>query len=405
MKEFKYKAFNKEGQIQNGVVKANSPDEVIQVLKKNDLNATQIEEIVSNLSFGRLNEINIGGIPLKEKVVFMRQLSTMLSAGITLTGALDILVQQIDNKGFKKAVGDVSKKVTEGIPFSKALQYQENVFDSITISLIEAGEESGKLEEILYRIADELEKRQEFEGKMKSAMIYPIIMLTTVVVVIAIVMVYMVPQVAQMFTDFGGELPLLTKIVIQLSNFTVKYKFILLFLILGSIIFIRYFYKTSIGKPFMDKLALRLPIFGKLIQAFELANFTRTMTLLIKSGMDIVDIMTLTSKSINNYWIKQGLVDAILEVKKGVAISLPLSQNKYYPPLISRMIAVGEETGKLDVVLEKLNEYYAREVKYMTDNLASLMEPVMILVLGGVVGFIAIAVYGPMFSLWQLVGT
>ena len=291
------------------------------------------------------------------------------------------------------------------MPFSRSLEAEEGVFDNITISLIQAGEESGKMEDILLKLAEELEKKQEFQGKVKSAMIYPIIMLIAIVGVIAVMMIFMVPKMVEMFAEFGaGELPFTTRIVVGISDFMVKYKFILLALVIGGIFGFRYYYNTENGKKAIDKAMLKIPIWGNFIQKVQVANYTRTMALLLKSGMDIVDILKLTSNVLSNYWFKQGLLDSAEEVSKGVPLALPISRVEYFPPLVSRMIAVGEETGKLEVVFDKMSEYYDREVKQMTENLSTMMEPVMLIVMGVIVGFIAFAVYGPMFEMSSVIG-
>ncbi|HOU75672.1 MAG TPA: type II secretion system F family protein [Candidatus Dojkabacteria bacterium] len=405
MNQYSYKVIDNLGVTKKGTVEAKTKDDAVRVLQNADFKVISIDEKVALINSETLNSINIGGIPLKEKVIFMRQMATLLSAGISLSGALEILEQQILNSGFKKAVGNVAKRVSEGIPFSKSLETEEGVFDSITISLIRAGEESGKMEEILLKLAEELEKKQEFQGKVKSAMIYPIIMLIAIVGVVAVMMIFMVPKMVEMFAEFGaGELPFSTRIVVGISNFIIKYKFIILALVIGGGFGFRYYYNTDNGKKAFDRILLKIPIWGNFIQQVQVANYTRTMALLLKSGMDIVDILKLTSNVLSNYWFKKGLLDSAEEVSKGVPLALPISRVEFFPPLVSRMIAVGEETGKLEVVFEKMSEYYDREVKQMTENLSAMMEPIMLIVMGVIVGFIAFAVYGPMFEMSSVIG-
>lgn len=405
MNQYSYKVIDDKGQTKKGTVEAKSKDDAVRILQNADFKVISVDEKVSLINMDSLSGINIGGIPLKEKVIFMRQLATLLSAGISLSGALEILEQQVLNSGFKKAITNVAKRVSEGMPFSRSLEAEEGVFDNITISLIKAGEESGKMEDILLKLAEELEKKQEFQGKVKSAMIYPIIMLIAIVGVIAVMMIFMVPKMVEMFAEFGaGELPFSTRLVVGISDFMVKYKFIILALVIGGIFGFRYYYNTENGKKSIDKAMLKIPIWGNFIQKVQVANYTRTMALLLKSGMDIVDILTLTSNVLSNYWFKKGLLDSAEEVSKGVPLALPISRVEYFPPLVSRMIAVGEETGKLEVVFDKMSEYYDREVKQMTENLSTMMEPVMLIVMGVIVGFIAFAVYGPMFEMSSVIG-
>ncbi|MBN1373833.1 type II secretion system F family protein [Candidatus Dojkabacteria bacterium] len=406
MAKFVYNTVDSASKYHKGEMEAESVEVVSRALSESDLRVISIDEKIAIFDFERFSEINIGGIPLKEKVIFMRQLATMLSAGVSLTNSLDILSQQIDNKGFKASVEDVTKKVTGGMAFAQALAAQKGVFDDITVSLIEAGEKSGTLEKILLDLATELESQQEFSSKVKSAMIYPIILSIVIVVVVILLMVFMVPSMKQMFSEFGEEkLPFATEIVVAISDFTLKWWPILIALVVIGFFSFRYYYKTEGGLKVVDKLVLKIPIFGKLVQKVQVATFTRTMGLLIRSGMDIVDVLNLTAASLSNFWFREGVKGVINEIKKGVPMALPLSRDENFPPLVSRMIAVGEETGKLDVVFDKLNEYYSREVKQLTENLSSIIEPVMLIIMGGAVAFIAIAIYGPMFSLSKIIAS
>jgi type IV pilus assembly protein PilC len=407
MNTYKYAASDEKGQIQHGEMQAESREEVAEALSDAELQPVSIKQKVSAFNLDKLQDVNIGGIPLSEKVVFMRQLATMLSAGVSINDSLEILKQQIDNPAFKSAINDVAKKVVEGMPLSKALEKQEGVFDDITISLIKAGEESGRLEEIFLKLADELEKKQDFQAKVRSAMIYPIIMVILIIGVVVLMMVFIVPEMKKMFADFGKgpeDLPMQTKVVVAISEFMLANAIILVILLVGLIVGGKYFYDSPTGKKFVDKNLLKIPIWGNFITKVQVADFTRTMTLLVKSGLDIVDVLDLTSNVLSNYWFKKSVLKANEQVKKGVPLALPISRSEYFPPLVSRMIAVGEETGKLEVVLSKLSGYYNREVKQMTENLSTMIEPIMLIVMGGIVAFIAFAVYGPMFQMSTIIG-
>jgi len=406
MKTYQYEVVDSKGKNHKGSMEAESANKVADALTESQYKILSIDEKVSVLNIANISAINIGGIPLKEKVIFMRQLATMLSAGISLLSSLEILAQQITNAGFKVAVGNIEKKVAEGMSFAKAIQTQEGVFDEITIALVKAGEESGKMEEIFLDLASELEKKEEFQGKIKSAMIYPIVMFFMIIVVVTIVMVFMVPTLTEMFAEFGDkELPFATRIVIAISDFMINQKFVILAFILGAGIGGKYYYDSANGRKNIDKILIKLPVMGKLIINMQVASFTRTMSLLFRSGMDIVDILNLTRSVLSNYWFRKTIDEVAIEIKKGVPMALPLSRSEYMPPIVSRMIAVGEETGKLDVIFDKLTEYYNREVSQMADNLSSLLEPVMLVIMGIVVAFIAFAVYGPLFSMSQMIGS
>lgn len=399
---FKYSARTKEGQKKEGQIEAKNRNQVVKELQDNDLVVVSVDEKIE--LFERMKEINIGGIPIDEKVVFMRQLSTMVSAGLPLTQGLDILIQQTSNPKFKEVIEEVLQDVEGGTGLADSFRKHEGIFDDITLNLIKAGESSGKLEEVLVSIADELESNRDFQAKLKGAMIYPAVIGVIIVAVLVLVIVVMIPAVEDVFSDFGGELPGVTKILIAMSNFVRRFWWIIISVIGMGIVGIRYYLATSQGRALWDQIKLKIPIFGKVSEKVELATFSSTMYLLVSSGLNLLDALELTSNSLSNMHFKNAVKDAASEVKKGAPLAVPISKSEVFPLIVSNMIGVGEETGKLDVVLEKMSEYYQDEVDRMTENLSSLMEPIMLVVMGGVIGFIAVAVYLPMFSLANVVG-
>ena len=401
MKRFEYSARTKDGAVDRGEMEAKNRTQVVESLQAKGLIVVKVEEKVALLS--ALNEINIGGVPMKDKVVFMRQLATMMSSGLPLTQSLEILAAQATNPMFRRALKDVLSDVESGSSLAKAFGKQSGMFDDIVLNLIKAGEDSGKLEEIFLRLADELENQQDFQTKVKSAMLYPAIIMVTIVAVVAIVMVFMIPTIKDIFTEFGSDIPTLTKILIAISDFTVNYWWIVLILVGMSVGGFKYYIETTGGRRVWDNFKLTVPIFGKLFTNIELSQMTQTLYLLISSGLPILEALGLVGQSLSNVWFKEAVANAASEVEKGSSLALPLSREDKIPLLVSQMISVGEETGRLDEILKKQGEYYKNEVDVMTSNLATMIEPIMLVIMGVVVGFIAVAVYLPLFSLASVV--
>lgn len=355
---------------------------------------------VNKLSFEKLKTINVGGVPFKDKVIFIRQMSFMINAGLPLTQALEVAQAQIQNAHFREVVEEILKDVQSGLSLYKALNKHPKVFDTVVRNLIKAGEESGKLDLILERIADDLEKKQEFDGKVKGALIYPIIILLAIVVVMVLLLTFMIPEMSKLF-EGGKSLPLPTQIIVSASKFLTEGLggMATLMIIIALIISTYYYRKTPSGRIVTDNMLLKVPIFGMLMRKSQIASFARTFSMLISAGVPILDSLKLVSDSTTNYVFRNALEEARTKVEKGVPLSQPVLTNSAFPPMVGNMIRVGEETGKMDEVIAKVGIQYAKEVDQMADNLAKLMEPVILIVMGVMVGILAIAVYLPIFSL------
>lgn len=402
--KFKYSARNREGAVVNGVMEAKSRNAVAEILQSKDLLIVDIQEDVG-INLQSLQEINIGGVPMEDKVIFMRQFATMISASLPITQALQILRDQATNPKFKRILTQVLSDVEDGTSFSKSIAKHEGVFDKITISMISAGEESGQMEKVLRRLAGQMEKTKKLNDKVKSAFIYPTLIVVVVIAVMVLLVMVLVPAMKTMYDDLGaGELPFATQLLVDLSDFLKSnWIFVLVFLLVTGIA-IKYYLDTDAGKLFFNKMALKIPVFGKLAQYQEIARFTRTLSLLLHSGLSIVEALRLTSEAQGNLLFSQAVMTAKNEVEKGVSLSLPISRSEVFPLIISQMISVGEETGELDKVLTKMADFYDDELNMMTANLSSLLEPMILLIMGGLIGFIALAVYMPMFSLGNFQG-
>lgn len=404
MKKYKYLARDNTGKDVNGIIEARDTSAVADVLHDRGLIVVDIREDMK-FDLQNLNQINIGGVPMKEKVVFMRQLSTMISAGLPLTKALEILRQQAVNPYFKRVLEDVSESVQGGFSLSDSFRNQsEDVFDEVTMNLIEAGEESGNLDVILGRLATELEEKNSLSSKIRSAMIYPVIILIIIIAVIIIMMMVLVPSMADIYSEFDAELPWATQLMITMSSIFLSYWWIALTVVLVFVIGGKYFFDTPRGKRIKDKLILKIPIVGQIVTKMQLAQFTRVLALLLSSGLSIIKALELTASSLNNSLFREAVDEAKKEVEKGGSLAVPIARNENFPLIISQMIAVGEETGEMDTVLAKIAQYYKEEVDVATSNLSAVMEPALLILMGGAIGFIALAVYMPMFQLSEIMG-
>jgi type IV pilus assembly protein PilC len=401
MKKFKYIAKDAEGKELKGIIDAKSVDAVSELLQSKNLVVISVKEDLG-LTISRLNQINVGGVPITDKVLFMRQFATMISAGIPLNKVLEILSQQIANPLFQKVIVNVLASVEGGSSLSKAFRKEAKIFDDVVLGLFDAAEATGNLEEVLLRLADELESSKKLQDKIKSAFTYPIIIVVVMIVVVIMLMVLLVPVMSEIYGDFDAELPLVTLMLMGMSNFLLNFWWLLLIIVGMMAVGFKLYIDTPGGKRSFHKFLLKVPIFGKLMEKIQLTQFTRTLSLLLRSGLSIVEALEITSTALSNVHYKQALLGAKSEVEKGMPLALPISRNELFPVIVSQMIAVGEESGDLDNILQKMSEFYNDEVNNIAGNLATLLEPVILVVMGCLIGFIAAAVYMPMFQLAEV---
>jgi type IV pilus assembly protein PilC len=403
MKKFKYSARDTKGKVVQGDIEAKDVQAVTDMLHERGLIVVSVKEGLG-IDLERLNEINIGGVPMKDKVVFMRQMATMVGAGLPLTRALEIMVQQAENPLFRRILGNVLSSIQSGKTLADSFRAEEDVFDDITINLIEAGEESGNLEIILEKLAVELEEKNALGSKIKSALIYPAIILLVIIGVVLLMMFVLVPAMSEIYSDFDAELPFVTTLLMGMSEFFINYWWAVLTVLLVLIVGGKYYLDTSKGKRNFDKLILKVPVLGKIITKMQISQFTRILGLLLGSGLPIIKAIELTAQSLSNEMFRDTLMEAKDEVEKGGPLAIPIARSDYFPLLVSSMIAVGEETGEMDAVLEKVSQYYKDEVDEATSNLSTILEPLFLILMGGAIGFIAMAVYMPMFQLSSAIG-
>jgi type IV pilus assembly protein PilC len=355
-------------------------------------------------------EISIKLPFLKKKVnrraiaIFTRQLSTMIDAGLPLVQSLEILSSQQDSPVFKKVLREIKEDVEGGSTFAGALKKHPATFDDLYTNLVVAGEEGGILDNILTRLANYIEKAEALKKKVKSALVYPSAIMGVAVIVVGILMFFVIPVFETMFKSAGQTLPLPTLIVVALSRLAKKY--IIIFIpgvILLSYLFRKY-YKTESGKTLIDRLLLKLPVFGALLRKVAVARFSRTLGTLVSSGVPILDGLTIVSRTAGNRTVETAILNARSSIREGETISEPLGRSGIFPPMVIQMIAVGESTGALDAMLSKIADFYDEEVDVAVGNLTSLLEPLLMVFLGVVIGGVVIAMYLPIFNMASAVG-
>ncbi len=397
---FQWSGKTPRGVIESGEITAATKEEVIAQLRRRNITPTIITEKPKKVRRFGLG----GGVKDKDIVVFTRQFSTMIDAGLPLVQALDILSTQVENKAFGKTITQIKVDVESGATYADALKKHPRVFSELYVNMVAAGEAGGILDTILNRLAAYIEKSMRLKKKVKGAMVYPAVVTSIAVLVIAVIMIFVVPTFSKMFTSLGGVLPLPTRIVINTSDFIAGVGGLMTFAaIVAIVVFITQFRRTEKGKHISDKILLRVPIFGMLINKVAVAKFTRTLGTLVSSGVPILDGLEITAKTSGNKIIEYAIMDVRKGVVGGKTLAEPIMKAKVFPPMVTHMIAVGESTGALDAMLGKIADFYDDEVDDAVSNLTAMMEPLLMVFLGTSVGFIVIAMYLPIFKLITLI--
>lgn len=404
MGTFAYVGRNRQGAVKKGELTAKTRDEAVDQLRKQQVVVTSLEE--KSGKGGKLNFSIGSGLTDKDLVVFTRQFGTMINAGLPLIQCLDILSTQSENKVLRETVGDVKNSVEAGSTFSDALKKHPKVFDDLYVNMIHAGEVGGLLDTILTRLAKHIEKAMKLKGQIKSAMVYPSAIVGVAVIVISVLMVWVIPIFAKMFAEMSGGkigLPGPTQLVIDISNFFQSYWYFMGGALVGTIYAIKRYYGTVNGRVVIDRLLLKIPVVGDLIRKASVAKFTRTLGTLITSGVPLLEGLSICAKTSGNKVIEEALMNARVSISGGKTISEPLAKGNVFPKMVTHMIAVGESTGALDAMLGKIADFYEDEVDQAVAALTSLLEPIMMVVLGTIIGFIVIAMYLPIFTMAQAI--
>jgi len=409
MDTFLWKGRTRQGVIQMGERTATSREAVIDLLRKESIFVTSIEKKSVEFDFSKLlkSDLNFSffsGVSEKDIVLFTRQFSTMIDAGLPLVQCLEILTAQSKNPAFSKVLLQIQNDVEGGITYTDALRKHPKVFDDLYVSMVSAGEIGGILDTILDRLDVHIEKVMRIKKRITGAMVYPGLTLTVAVVVVVVLLVYVIPTFAQMFSGMGGSLPWLTQIVIDLS-YGVKNNFFLLFGGgVASLFGIKKYYQTERGRMQIDQMLLKMPVVGELVIKSAVAKFTRTLGTLTGSGVPILEGLDIVAKTAGNKVIETSLTKSRQSISEGKPISEPLGADKIFPPMVVQMIAVGETTGALDSMLQKIADFYDDEVDVAINTLTSLLEPALMIFLGLTVGTVVVAMYLPIFKLASVIG-
>lgn len=393
---FTYTAKNISGKTISGSVDARSKDVAVDLLKDQNLVVISIQEKKEGL----LDQINIfKGVPQGEVVTFTRQLSTMISAGLPISRALEVLSNQSQNEKFRKIILEILRSVEGGASLSMSLSMHPEVFTQTYQALVRAGESSGKLDIILKRLAENMEAQRDLDSKFKSAMIYPSIVFVAMIGVFIILMIFVIPKLADMYKNLDVELPVMTQLMISFSEFMVKYVYIVVGLIVGIFFAIRAYAKSKKGRETISEIISKLPIFGNIVKQKDYAQFSRTLSLLINSAVPIVEALNITETVMSNPTLKRAVGDASNAVEKGSSLSKFFRASSAFPPILAQMSSVGEETGKMDEVLERVALYYEGEVDHLVKGLSAALEPVILVMLGAMVGFLIISIITPIYKI------
>jgi len=396
MEKFKYRAKDKNGKTVEGLVEAININQAAKILRERNLLVINLnpkgEDLILQVKRG------LGRVTIQDKVNFTRQLSTMINAGLTITESLSILELQA-SPALSRLISDVLHQVESGVTLADALEKHSSVFDQIYIALIRSGETAGVLDKVLSRLADNLEKQTEFRRKIKGAMVYPIIVVGGMLAVIAVMIIFVIPKLTTIYEEFQAELPTSTKILIGVSKFASHYWWLAAAILAGLFFLGRVLSKNPLFRRRFDEFLFKVPIIGKLRKSMILTEFTRTLGLLVGSGILIVEAIEVTTKSLNSPNYEDKMKEVSKEVEKGLPLATALAKTEIFPPLLPQMVAVGEETGKLDEVLGKVSAYFEQEADTAVKGLTTAIEPLIMIVLGVGVGFLMLSIILPIYNL------
>jgi len=402
MPKYIYTAKNYSGETKGGEAEALNEKNLAQQLRGEGFLMTSIslvkEADQNSVSVKFLDRFQT--VPLKEKMVFARNLSVMVASGLTVSRAVNNLALQTENKVFNKILLDIYDELQTGKSLSDGLAKYPNVFDELFINMVKVGETAGNLDEVLKIISVQLEKENDLKGKVKGAMIYPAVILTVMFVIGIIMLTFVLPKMLGVFKDMNAKLPMMTQVIVDLSDLLRNNGLILIIGFIGFVIFMQYFLKQEIGKKALGFVAIHVPIFSPIVKQVNCARFARIYSSLLKSGVGSVEAIKIIANTLTNYYYKKALLDSTNEIQSGVSLSKILADNKsIFPIMVSQIVQVGEETGKTEIVLLQLAEFYEDEVDQVTKNMSAIIEPVLMVIIGAAVGFFAVAMLMPMYSL------
>ncbi len=400
MPVYTWKGRTRNGEAREGTLEAANREEALAALRRQGIIGPTVKEKGKEIALPRLRK----GVKQKDIAIFTRQFSVMIDAGLPLVQCLEILAQQQPNKVFQNVLNEIRQDVEAGATLADAMRKHPKVFDDLFCNMVAAGETGGILDTILQRLSTYIEKIVKLKAAVKGALVYPVSVLVIAAVVVWVILTFVIPVFADLFTGLGAELPLPTRMTIALSNFLRRWWWLILAAIAGAIFGVKQYRKTDRGRRVLDSMMLRIPVLGMLLRKIAVARFCRTLGTLTSSGVAILDGLEITARTSGNAIIEDAIMKVRAAVEEGKTIAQPLQETGVFPDMVVQMIEVGEQTGALDTMLSKIADFYEDEVDEATQNLLSLLEPVMIVILGTVIGGIVVSMYMPMFSLIGKIG-
>lgn len=398
MKTFKYIAKDSKNATRNGVIEAPDEKQAAITLRQHQMMPISLKEVSEGVVTSAISK-SFGKVSQSDVVNFTSQLATMITAGLSLPEALAILQKQTKSSRFKEVIGDILRDVEGGMSLASALAKHKDAFSAIYIALVRAGETAGVLDNVLNRLAENLEKDRDFQSKTKGALIYPAIIVIAMIGVVIVMMVFVIPKLLGLYKEFDTNLPLPTRILILMSTLTRKFWYLGIAGTVGSVVLFSRFRKTPFGKRKIDGLIVKVPIFGKLRKNVLFSEFSRTLGLMIGAGIPIIDSLKVVSASLGNAVYEDEIDRVVIAVERGFPLSVPISQSNLFPPLVGQMIKTGEETGKLDEVLGKVSIYFESQAEQGVKNLTTALEPIILIILALGVAFLIISVILPIYQI------
>lgn len=396
---FFYRVRDSEGNIKTGTQDAASKQDLARLLADKGYAVTSVEELNNGTKKKKELKFSFGSVSLVEKIMFTRNLAVMIGAGLSLSKAIDVLAVQTSNVKFQQTLSAVSKDIQKGESFATGLEKHKKIFPDLYVNMVKIGETSGNLQQVLGSLAIQMKKDHDVVSRVKGALMYPAVILIAMTGIGALMMTIVVPSLAKTFEDIGTELPASTRFIIGLSDFLVNFWYIAILILVVLIYSIRAALKTSQGKRFFDKAILKAPVFSRLSRQMNSARFSRTLAILIESGVPIVNALEIISNTLTNSLFADSLRAAAKGIQQGKQLHEILKQyENLYPPMVFQMIEVGEETGALTKIMSQLADFYEEEVENVTKNLSTIIEPLLMVVIGAAVGFFAVSMITPMYS-------
>jgi len=402
--KYYYHVRTSQGQSKTGEIEAADQVAAADILRRQNYFITSISaEEETKISFSSLEKMFSKRISLKDKIFFIQQLSVMLRSGFPLVPALKTLQRQTENKFFAEQIEEISEEVKGGVPLSSAFAKRPDIFPNLYVQVTKAGEKSGKLDKVLLKLSSDMSKTYDLTAKIKSALIYPAFIFIALIGVIILVMVVVIPQLSAMFADVGASLPLATRMLISISNAFIHFWWLILIIIAGLVIFYQSIKKQPPVRNFIDGFKLKIPVFGQLQKKAYLARFVRILSTLTSAGLPVLNTFKTLIDLTDNVHFKKDLQQATKKIEAGVAIGEALKKGKNFPPIICEMITIGEKSGNLDYVLRNLAKFLEKDVAYISKNLSTMLEPILMIIMGAGVAFVLIAVLGPIYNLVQVI--